>query len=442
MVAEILNRGLNGPDASFQSPETEAQKNKMRMNLRCCHVLLRNSQSGMAVSLAVFLVLAMSPASSFAATFTVKNSCSYTVYPGIFPATFDNGGWTLAPGSSVSFTLPSGWNGRIWGRKGCNSASPAVCTTGSCGGTGLECAGTTGVAGTSLAEFNLDASGTDFYDVSYVDGFDNPIGVVVSNSSCVSPNTCTTGPLTGCTSADLADGGADCLSPCTATGDAQFCCAGAFNTPATCIVANWPAADQSYVTQIHADCPNEYAYAYDDPVGLHTCATGANYAITFCPNGSGSTGGTGGSGTTLTSGDTYTFTPQNAPALRLDDDDASTGTGNPIQVYTANGTGAQNWTGSTSGVVPAGDWNFATEGAFCLTASGTASGDPVVLDPCAGTTAQAWEAVVSGSFFNLHPADNTALCLDVRNAGTALGTVVQVFTCNGTNAQNWTPTLN
>src|SRR5215471_7969851 len=32
-----------------------------------------------------------------ATTFTVKNNCSYTVFPGIFPASvFQNGGWTLA----------------------------------------------------------------------------------------------------------------------------------------------------------------------------------------------------------------------------------------------------------------------------------------------------------------------------------------------------------
>jgi hypothetical protein len=49
----------------------------------------------------------------------------------------------------------------------------------------LQCAGTTGVAGTSLAEFNLNANGTD--------------------------------------------------------------------------------------------CPGEYAYAYDDANGLHTCPTGSNY---------------------------------------------------------------------------------------------------------------------------------------------------------------------
>jgi endoglucanase len=143
----------------------------------------------------------------------------------------------------------------------------------------------------------------------------------------------------------------------------------------------------------------------------------------------------GGSGP-ITNG-TYVVIPQNATALRLDDEAASTATGNPIDVYTANGTGAQNWAFSNTGVTPAGYYNLSTEGAYCLTASGTASGSAVVLDPCAGTTAQAWEAVQSGSNYIFHPANNTANCLDVTGAGTASGTLVQVYTCNGTNAQSW-----
>jgi len=375
-----------------------------------------------------------------AQTFTVVNNCSYTVDPGIYPAVYQNGGWSMAPGTSVSFAPGNTFNGRIWGRIGCNSASPAQCSTGQCGGTGLQCAGTTGQTGTSLAEFNLNASGTDWYDVSYVDGIDNPIGVQISNGSCVSPNTCSSAVVSNCPSG--LKSGSYCLSPCTETGNPEFCCTGAYGTSATCNPSTWPAADSEYVSNIHSYCPNQYAYAYDDNVGLHTCPTGSNYTITFCPNGSGSTGGGGGGATTLVSGDTYTFTPQNAPALRLDDEGASTASGNTIWAYTANNTGAQNWTGSTSGVVPAGYWNFATEGPYCLTASGSTSGSPVVLDPCVGSSAQAWEAVVSGSYYNLHPANNTGLCLDVRGAGTASGTIVQVYTCNNTNAQNWTATLN
>jgi len=149
---------------------------------------------------------------------------------------------------------------------------------------------------------------------------------------------------------------------------------------------------------------------------------------------------TGGGGT-LANG-TYTLTPQNATALRLDDEGARTTTGNGIDIYSANGTAAQNWAASNTGVTPAGYYNFSTEGAYCLTASGTASGSAVVLDPCVGSSAQAWEAVKSGNNYNFHPADSTANCLDVRGAGTASGTVVQVYACNGTNAQNWALTIN
>jgi hypothetical protein len=302
----------------------------------------------------------------------------------------------------------------------------------------LQCAGTTGAAGTSLAEFNLDASGTDYYDVSYVDGFDNPIGVSVSNSSCVSPNTCTSAPLTDCPSGELKDSGDDCFSPCTEYGTAQYCCTGAYGSSSTCITGNWPQPEQSYVTNIHNYCPKEYAYAYDDANGLHTCATGANYTITFCPNGSGGGGGGG-----IVNGDTYTVTPQNATGLRLDDEGDSTQDDNTIWVYTANGTAAQNWVFNDTGVSPAGYYNIALAGgANCVTASGTASTSVVNLQPCNGSSAQAWEAVASGSFFVFHPANNTANCMDVRGDGTASGTLVQVYTCNGGNNEQWALTVN
>src|SRR5262249_39096343 len=140
--------------------------------------------------------------SASAATFTVVNNCIHPVYPGIYPPVYQNGGWAMASGTSVTLSVPSNFNGRLWGRTGCNGASPAQCSTGQCGGVGLQCAGTTGQAGTSLAEFNLNAAGTDWYNVSYVDGFDIPIGVQVSNGSCVSPSSCSNQPFLNC-SADL-----------------------------------------------------------------------------------------------------------------------------------------------------------------------------------------------------------------------------------------------
>jgi hypothetical protein len=338
--------------------------------------------------------------------FTVKNNCGYTIYPGIYPQTYSNGGWTLTPGSSVSFTLAAGWNGRVWGRIGCNGASPAQCTTGSCGGTGLQCAGTTGAGGTSLAEFNLDAGGTDYYDVSYVDGFDNPIGIVNSNTTCVSPNTCTNQPLTSCYGPDLADGGADCFSPCTATGAPQYCCAGAFGTPATCNEAGWPAQYQSYVSSIHSSCPNEYAYAYDDPIGLHLCPTGSNYTITFCPNGSGSTGGGGGTGGGGTSGEApFSGTPAAVPGTVLAENYDKGGQGVAYNVTAVNGTAnayrsdgvdleaaVAPATGNDLGWTAAGQWfrytvNVATAGTYTvsiLVASPTAVGDAFHISNSSG----------------------------------------------------------
>jgi len=134
---------------------------------------------------------------------------------------------------------------------------------------------------------------------------------------------------------------------------------------------------------------------------------------------------------------THTLTPQNATGLRLDDVAAGTAAGNPIDIYTANGTGAQNWAMSNTNTTPAGYYNLATQGSNCLTASSGSSGSAAQLQPCNGSSAQAWNAVAAGSAYAFHPANNTSLCLDVRSAGTSSGTLVQAYTCNGSPAQQW-----
>src|SRR3569833_1292431 len=227
---------------------------------------LRSVIKGSLLVASAVVALAGFAGTANANTFTVKHNCGYTVYPGLYPAVYNNGGWAMAPGAQVSFTVASNFNGRIWGRQNCNTASPAVCAAGSCGGTGIQCAGTTGTIGSSLAEFNLNASGTDWYDISYVDGMDTPLGIVISSASCVSPNT---GTKISCPTPLV--NGVDSQRACTRTGSPQTCCAGAYNTPQTCIVSQWPAAAQQYVTNIHNAAPHTYAYAYDDNIGLLTC---------------------------------------------------------------------------------------------------------------------------------------------------------------------------
>ena len=134
---------------------------------------------------------------------------------------------------------------------------------------------------------------------------------------------------------------------------------------------------------------------------------------------------------------THTLTPQNATALRLDDKSAGTAAGNPIDVYTANGTGAQSWSISSTNVTPAGYYNLATEGGNCLTASGTTSGSAVVLEPCNGSLAQAWNAVSTGTTYEFNPANNPSNCLDVQGDGTSAGTLVQAWSCNAGPNEEW-----
>ncbi|MGW1133588.1 lectin [Streptomyces griseoluteus] len=111
-------------------------------------------------------------------------------------------------------------------------------------------------------------------------------------------------------------------------------------------------------------------------------------------------------------------------------DDANSGTADhtAIQLWTCNGTYAQDWT-------VASDGTLRTLGK-CLdvTNSGTANGTLVQLYACNGTGAQKWTAGSDGSLKNT----NSGLCLDDPNSATAEGTRLQIYACNGSAAQKWT----
>jgi hypothetical protein len=115
--------------------------------------------------------------------------------------------------------------------------------------------------------------------------------------------------------------------------------------------------------------------------------------------------------------------------LCLDDRSASTANGNPVQVYTCNGTSAQQWTVDTSG-------NTLQTLGKCLDvkAAGTANGTTVDLYACNGTGAQTWIPQSNGELLN----PNSGKCLDDTGYGGS-GTQVQIWSCTGTSNQQWTP---
>ncbi|KAL2333809.1 hypothetical protein Fmac_015022 [Flemingia macrophylla] len=217
-----------------------------------------------------------------ATTFTFVNKCDHTVWPGILGnSDIGTSGFELKKGSTRTLAAPPGWSGRFWGRTGCefDGSGQGTCATGDCGSGEVNCNGKGAAAPATLVEFTLGTGSADYYDVSLVDGYNLPVMVTASGGagSCAA---------TGC-GADLnrrcpaelrVEGGEACQSACRAFGKPEFCCSGAFNSPAAC-------SPSMYSEMFKAACPKSYSYAFDDATSTFTC-TAADYIVTFCPSSS------------------------------------------------------------------------------------------------------------------------------------------------------------
>lgn len=241
-------------------------------------------------------LLWLSPAEGAGITFTLKNGCPYTIWPGTLSgngsAQLGGGGFELPPDSTAAFSAPPGWSGRFWARTHCIFVSPSsstpngICVTGDCGGA-FHCA-VGGATPVSLAEFTLggggNSAGKDFYDVSLVDGYN--VGIGVRPSSAAGDNCRYAGcvaDLNARCPAELRVAGEPggetvaCRSACDAFGTPEYCCTGTYGSPATC-------GPTQYSQLFKSACPAAYSYAYDDATSTFTCTAGAvGYLITFCP---------------------------------------------------------------------------------------------------------------------------------------------------------------
>ncbi|BGP27081.1 hypothetical protein JCM10295v2_006043 [Rhodotorula toruloides] len=203
-------------------------------------------------------------------TFTIKNNCKYTIWPALFTsagtAPFYPTGWEAKQGTKVSFKVAEDWNGRI------SSAALASLPPPS-------------------GEWNLAASNEDWYDVSAVDGTNIPMSIT-NDAGCAQPS-CKKDINKVCpTELSVYDSSHSTVLGCLAScqlraltpdpSNSPNCCSGAFNTPQTC-----PKQNVQYYEVFKSNCPDAYAYAYDESSGsaLWTCpkAKKANYTLTFCP---------------------------------------------------------------------------------------------------------------------------------------------------------------
>nr|GME00124.1 thaumatin-like protein 1 [Ipomoea batatas] len=220
----------------------------------------------------------------FGASLTFINRCDYTVWPGILANAgserLESTGFELGPGGSREFHAPASWSGRIWGRTGCSfddSTGQGSCATGDCGSSQVECNGAGATPPATLAEFTIKSGGQDFYDVSLVDGYNLPMQVeAVGGSGACGSTGCAKDLNRMCPEELRAGDGQACKSACRAFGTPEYCCSGAYGSPATC-------KPSMYSEMFKTACPRSYSYAYDDATSTFTCS-GADYKITFCPS--------------------------------------------------------------------------------------------------------------------------------------------------------------
>jgi chitinase len=132
----------------------------------------------------------------------------------------------------------------------------------------------------------------------------------------------------------------------------------------------------------------------------------------------------GGGGTPPPTGATGPITGYEG--LCLDDRSASTANFNPIQVYTCNGTNAQQWTVESNNTLEV------LGNCLDIDAAGTANGTTVDLYPCNGTAAQVWDPQSNGELIN----PNSGKCLDDTGFGGS-GTQVQIWSCADSSNQQW-----
>uniref|UniRef100_A0A0E0M7M4 Thaumatin-like protein n=1 Tax=Oryza punctata TaxID=4537 RepID=A0A0E0M7M4_ORYPU len=237
-------------------------------------------------------------------TFRVVNKCPFPVWPAAAPNTghpvLAGGGFLLPPGQSRLVSAPATWNGRFWGRTGCNftsttnhhgGANAAACLTGDCDGR-LACNGTAGAPPATLVEVDLheDQSKGSSYDVSLVDGYNLPVAVwtkpgAAADRKCVIPG-CAKNVNAVCPpELQVTAAGGDgkkaavvvaCKSACLAFGTDAFCCRGAHGTAETC-------RGSVYSRMFRDACPAYFSYPYDTAAAAARCYAEV-YVVTFCPS--------------------------------------------------------------------------------------------------------------------------------------------------------------
>jgi hypothetical protein len=207
----------------------------------------------------------------------IENQCTYTIWTLGGNGMFGGAPLKSEPGTAYVTGFPGGFSGRLWPRSGCDDGGQ------NCTQTGPD----------TLAEFTLTAGmASDWYDISLVDGFTIPLGIIqLSAPWTMSPSYVPGGPLDKLTQ--------QCGSPICAADLNPGCPAGQQLKDATGKVwgckngqsSNGGAGPTPVTEYLKMGCPTSYTYPYDDPQSLFLCKSAAqnngvgakDYKIIYCP---------------------------------------------------------------------------------------------------------------------------------------------------------------
>lgn len=237
-----------------------------------------------------------------AAQIRVLNRCRESVWLGVLTSSGDRPlpfQPQLLCNQSVDLQVSPNWSGRIWPRTGCHSFAirNLWCETGDCDGR-VNCS-VSGKPPVTLAEFTFtselvfydlrsERSGVSAFDLTHrsfgslVDGYNLPLRITPSNSSCFSVG-CLEDVNLNCPSELRVQTDSHetigCKNACLLLNDDLHCCRGQFNSAAKCNPSLWP---RDFAAPFRHSCPRAYTFAFEDAEATFTCAAATDFEIEFC----------------------------------------------------------------------------------------------------------------------------------------------------------------
>jgi hypothetical protein len=129
---------------------------------------------------------------------------------------------------------------------------------------------------------------------------------------------------------------------------------------------------------------------------------------------------------------TSTITSANNPFPCIDNHNNTLADGNKVDVWSCNGSGAQNWTFQPDGTI-----TIAPGWCLDVTGGGTSDGTLVDLHSCDGSGAQQWQLISDDEIMN--PASGK--CVNDPSGDTSNGTQLQIYPCKGDQNSTWANTV-